>query len=196
MTMHAAALPGFADTVHDAQGAFRGLLDAMAHPGRIVTLPAPVAVPDDVDPATAALLLTLCDGDTPVWLDRRAAGIAGWLGFHTGAPVLAAPASADFAVMLAPEAMPSLAAFDWGSDEVPEAGTTLIVQVAGLDDGKGLVLRGPGIATQARLPVAGLSASWIAERRAMQAAFPRGVDVVFACGRRITALPRTTIVEG
>ena len=190
-----AALPGFADDVHDAQATFRAVLEAMAHPGRTVTVPGPKAVPSGLDPATAALLLTLCDGDTPAWLDRGAAPIAEWLAFRTGTPRVATPAEAAFAVMLAPQVMPPLRDFDWGTDEVPEASTMLIVQVRALAEGAGWMLRGPGIATQVRLSVGGLPEAWAADRRAMQAAFPRGVDVVFACGHRVAALPRTTIVE-
>ncbi|HEX2889352.1 phosphonate C-P lyase system protein PhnH [Vineibacter terrae] len=193
--MTTTALPGFADAVHDAQGSFRKLLEAMAHPGRIVTVPGPRAVPQGLDPATASLLLTLCDGETPVWLDAAAAAIAGWLAFHTGAPVASATGAAAFAVALAPLHMPALDTFDWGTDEVPEASTTLIVQAEALADDAGWILRGPGIATQARLSVAGLSQNWCTDRRAMQAAFPRGVDVVFTCGHRVAALPRTTIME-
>jgi alpha-D-ribose 1-methylphosphonate 5-triphosphate synthase subunit PhnH len=190
-----AALPGFTDAVHDAQATFRGVLEAMAHPGRIVKVPGPKTVPAGLDPATASLLLTLCDGDTPVWLDQAGASLADWLAFRTGAPRAATSGKAAFAAVLSPPAMPSLRDFDWGSDEVPEASTTLIVQVTSLAEGEGWVLRGPGIAVQARLSVAGLPEAWAAERRAMQAAFPRGVDVVFTCGHRIAALPRTTIME-
>jgi alpha-D-ribose 1-methylphosphonate 5-triphosphate synthase subunit PhnH len=190
-----AALPGFTDAVHDAQATFRGVLEAMAHPGRVATVPGPKAVPSELDPATASLLLTLCDGDTPVWLDQAAVSLAGWLAFRTGAPRVATSAKAAFAAVLSPQAMPSLKDFDWGSDEVPQASTTLIVQVKSLTEGEGWVLRGPGIAAQARLSVAGLPDGWAAERRAMQGAFPRGIDVVFTCGLRIAALPRTTIME-
>jgi alpha-D-ribose 1-methylphosphonate 5-triphosphate synthase subunit PhnH len=195
MTMHHDVLPGFADTVHDAQGAFRGVLQAMSHPGRIVSVPGPRVLPGGLDPATAAVLLTLCDGDTPVWLDAAAAAVAPWLTFHTGAPVVATPSSCAFAVVLAPEAMLPPGAFDWGSDEVPEASATLVVQVASLAGDAGWVLRGPGIQAQARLSVAGIPAGWTAQRRAMQAAFPRGIDVVFASGNCLAALPRTTILE-
>ncbi len=193
--MTTAALPGFADAVHDAQASFRGVLKAMAHPGRIVTVPGPKAVPPGLDPATASLLLTLSDGDTPVWLDQGATPIADWLAFRTGAPRVATSAAAAFAVALSPQAMPPLRDFDWGTDEVPEASTTLIVQVNSLAEGEGWSLRGPGIATEARLSVAGLPEGWAVDRRVMQAAFPRGIDIVFACGHRVAALPRTTIVE-
>jgi alpha-D-ribose 1-methylphosphonate 5-triphosphate synthase subunit PhnH len=194
MTMATSVLAGFADPVHDAQGTFRGLLEAMAHPGRIVALPRPAAALPGVDAATASLLLALCDGDTPVWFDSRDDAIGAWLAFRTGAPVAPGPAAA-FAVALSPASLPALDSFDWGSDEVPEASTTLIVQVGALADAGGWTLRGPGIATQARLAVSGLPQAWVPQRRSMQAAFPRGVDVIFTCGDRVAALPRTTILE-
>jgi alpha-D-ribose 1-methylphosphonate 5-triphosphate synthase subunit PhnH len=195
MIMDHAVLPGFADAVPDAQGAFRTLLEAMSHPGRIVTVPPTPAAPPGLDSATAALLLTLCDGDTPVWLDAAAAPAAPWLAFHTGATRTGQPSVASFAVMLSPATMPPLEAFNWGTDEVPEASTTLIVQVPRLSDGATWCLRGPGIKSEAQLSVAGLSQDWVRQRGALAAAFPRGVDVVFTSGQRIAALPRTTIVE-
>ncbi len=193
--MDHAVLPGFADAVPDAQGAFRALLEAMSHPGRIVAVPPALAVPAGFDPATAALLLTLCDSDTPVWLDAAAEPAAPWLAFHTGAPRAGQPSAASFAVVLSPATMPPLDAFNWGTDEVPEASTTLIVQVSRLSDGATWRLRGPGIKSEAQLSVAGLSQDWVRQRAALPVAFPRGVDVVFTSGQLIAALPRTTMLE-
>jgi alpha-D-ribose 1-methylphosphonate 5-triphosphate synthase subunit PhnH len=195
MIMDHAVLPGFADAAPDAQGAFRALLEAMSHPGRIVTVPAVPSAPPGVDAAMAALLLTLCDGDTPVWFDAAAAPAGDWLAFHTGAPRTESPSSASFAVVLSPATMPPLDAFNWGTDEVPEVSTTLLVQLPRLTDGATWRLRGPGIRTEAHLSVAGLSQDWFRQRGALAAAFPRGVDVVFTSGQRIAALPRTTILE-
>jgi alpha-D-ribose 1-methylphosphonate 5-triphosphate synthase subunit PhnH len=91
--------------------------------------------------------------------------------------------------------LPSLDGFDWGTDEEPQRGATLIVQVPVLAGEGGWSLSGPGIAERAALRVDGLPEAFAAERRAMNGAFPRGLDILFTSGARLAALPRTTILE-
>lgn len=193
----AALSPGFVEPVLDAQAAFRATLAALSHPGRIEELTLRLNPPAGVDAATAAACLTLLDGDTPVWLAPHAAadGAAAWIAFHTGAPVVSVAGKAAFAVMLDAASLPALEDFDWGSDEEPQRGATLIVQVPDLNAQGGWSLRGPGIATRAVLRIDGLPNSFLAARRAMSGAFPRGLDILFASGARLAALPRTTILE-
>jgi alpha-D-ribose 1-methylphosphonate 5-triphosphate synthase subunit PhnH len=92
--------PAFVDPVHDAQATFRALLQAMSSPGTTVALPVqlPGAQAAGLCPALAALVLTLCDVDTPLhWPALSPAGRA-WLRFHVGAPLLGDRAdSADHA---------------------------------------------------------------------------------------------------
>ena len=66
-------LPGFTDPVTDAQATFRAVLDAMARPGTIHSAGECLAAPAPLDRATAAVLLTLVDHETPLWLDANAA---------------------------------------------------------------------------------------------------------------------------
>jgi alpha-D-ribose 1-methylphosphonate 5-triphosphate synthase subunit PhnH len=194
----AALSPGFVEPVLDAQAAFRATLDAMSRPGRIEELALRLDPPAGVDAATAAACLTLLDGDASVWLAPHAAAdrVAAWIAFHTGAPVAASAADATFVVALDASALPSLDSFDWGTDEEPQSGATLIVQVRALAGQGGWSLSGPGIATRATLRVDGLPASFVGQRRAMNGAFPRGLDIIFTSGARLAALPRTTILEG
>ena len=61
--------PAFRDPVRQSQSVFRLVMEAMASPGRIVALPPGLAPPAPLIGPAAALLLTLCDYETPVWLD-------------------------------------------------------------------------------------------------------------------------------
>jgi alpha-D-ribose 1-methylphosphonate 5-triphosphate synthase subunit PhnH len=169
--------PGFADPVHDAQASFRAVLDAMAHPGRVVTMPARLPFSLPLGTAAVAVALSLCDADTPVWLDP--------------APLAATPSEASFAFVADPAAMPALYSFALGSDEYPERSATLVIEVSSLADGDGVRLRGPGIEDEARLAVAGVPARFWAERAALAELFPRGLDMVFACGDALVAVPRS-----
>ena len=63
---------GFADPVRDAQSVFRTVMMALARPGTIGDLAAgPVTPPAPLTPELAAVALTLCDHETPVWFDRE-----------------------------------------------------------------------------------------------------------------------------
>jgi alpha-D-ribose 1-methylphosphonate 5-triphosphate synthase subunit PhnH len=186
--------PGFADPVRDAQACFRAVLDAMAHPGRIVEVP--VALPDrlPLGAAAAAVALSLCDIDTPVWLDAASAPAAGYLAFHCGAPLTKTPADSRFAFVADADVLPPLDGFSLGTDEYPERAATLLIEVSGLTNDRGVALRGPGILGEVRLDVSGLPAQFWAERAALAELFPRGIDVLFASGNALAALPRSTQV--
>jgi alpha-D-ribose 1-methylphosphonate 5-triphosphate synthase subunit PhnH len=183
--------PAFADPVRDSQQCFRAVLEAMSRPGRVQCLPAGLMPPLGLDPATAAVLLTLADAETSLHHDAGDAADA-WLRFHCGSPA-AAPDQASF--VLATATAPALTALDAGSDEEPESGATLILQVASLAEGQGWLLSGPGIERQHRLAVGGMPAGFLAAWQAQRGLFPRGVDVLLCAGHDIAALPRTTLIE-
>ena len=188
--------PGFADPALDAQRCFRAVLEAMSRPGRVQRLaegvlepPAPLGL------AAAAVLLSLTDADTPVWLDAEAAVAADWLRFHAGCPLVAAPGDAAF--VMACGAMPPLDSVNTGTEEAPHESATLLVQVAALDRGVTLRLSGPGIAREHRLRVAGLPPDFGLRWARNGAGFPRGVDLILCAGAALAALPRTVrITEG
>jgi alpha-D-ribose 1-methylphosphonate 5-triphosphate synthase subunit PhnH len=191
-------LAGLADPTLDSQRIFRSLLEAMAHPGRIVDVAVELQAPSPLHPAAAAACLTMLDFDTPLWLDEAAArpDAVEWLRFHSGAPIVSRPQAARFALIADPQGMPSPDTFDSGTAEYPERSATLILQVQSLLGGTGRRLRGPGIADEARLEVAGVPDAFWTWMAANHALFPCGVDVVLSAGRVIAALPRTTEVEG
>ena len=186
--------PGFRDPVRGAQACFRVVLDAMAHPGRIVDLPPLLggSSPAPLSESATAIALTLCDIDTPIWLDRAAAPAAGYLAFHCGAPVAESPGDARFGIVADAVELPPLDHFKLGSDEYPERSATLIIAISGLSSASGTVLRGPGISGETRLGVRGLPARFWGERTALAELFPRGIDVLFVDGNRLAAVPRST----
>lgn len=188
-----ALTPGFADPVLDAQACFRAVLEAMSRPGRVVVAGTALRPPAPMNRAAAAVLLALADADTPLSQDAGPDAEA-WLRFHCGAP-LVGPGAAAF--VLATGAAPALASLPQGSEEEPQNGATLVLQVEALIPGEGWRLTGPGIESAHRLRVDGAPAGFLAAWAANRAGFPCGVDVVLCAGDRLAALPRTvSIAEG
>jgi alpha-D-ribose 1-methylphosphonate 5-triphosphate synthase subunit PhnH len=195
MTTVAELPAGFADKVLAAQSTFRSVMDAMARPGSVQQIGAVAGSPANLMRGTAAIALTLFDHDTPVWLDPSMAettGLAKWLKFHTGAPVVADASICSFALIGDPAALPALETFSCGTDEYPDRSTTLILQVKSLTQGAAFELHGPGIDGSAILQ-ATIQPHDLFERLAINAAlFPRGIDVVLVHDDRVVAIPRTT----
>lgn len=148
-----------------------------------------------VGPAALGLMLALADGDTPIWLDRKAAAVATFLGFHTGAPLAEAPMAARFALIADPAAGPGLPSFDPGSVDYPDRSATLIIEASRLASGGQMGFSGPGIPTKRYLTIEGLPRDFCAGWAGNRAQFPCGVDVLITCGNRIVGLPRSTALE-
>ena len=188
--------PGFLSPVPDAQRTFRTLLEAMAHPGRILPVCEPLQAPVPLSVGAAAVCLTLLDFETSLWADSIVTQpVLDWLRFHCGCTIAAEPSSADFALIADPGQIPALGVFQAGEDEYPELSATLIVQVEGLSEQGGKRLSGPGIQDFTLLNVEGLPERFWEERQAQCSIYPLGVDIIFASGRMIAALPRTTSTE-
>ncbi|AKM31026.1 phosphonate C-P lyase system protein PhnH [Pandoraea faecigallinarum] len=196
--------PGFADPVHDAQGVFRAVLDALARPGQLRSVGKRLAHSAEASVAARATLLALTDATTPVWLQAPLTEVSSALRFHTGAPLLggeAELATAQFALLTDPARCPALERFAFGTAGSPEHSTTLIVDVPTLaeghagDGGLRLRLRGPGIETHADVTVGALDAGFWQARAALAPRFPAGLDLLIAAGDSVLGLPRTTHVE-
>jgi len=181
---------GFGDPVAGAQSCFRAVLDAMARPGRVHSVKG-VSGPAPLCDAAAAVLLTLADHETPLWLDPVAADAQTWIAFHTGASFVPA-AQAMFAMALS---LPDLTELPDGSDEMPETSATVIVQVASLIKGKRFVLEGPGLREPAILAVDGLPPDFAAIWQRNHGLYPRGIDLILCAGDRLAALPRSVTVR-
>lgn len=180
------------DLAFASQAAFRALMEAFARPGEIrkirgVNAPAPLA------PATAALVQSLADYETPIWLDHPLAdvpAVAEWIRFHTGAPLVADSGEAAFALVADPNGMPDFARFALGSEEYPDRSATVVVQIERFD-GCSLNMEGPGIKTARSLAAEPLPANFVERLRANRELFPRGIDLVLVAGEQVAALPRS-----
>jgi len=188
---------GFADPVFESQSVFRGVLAALSRPGQVVDCATTIAPPAPLSCGVAAVVATLVDGSSPVWLDVVLSGgaVPAWIAFHTGAPIVSDPEKAALALIGDPLAMPDFAAFAQGTAEYPDRSTTLILQMERLEDAAELVLKGPGIKDSTRVAAHPLPADFVSRMRLNRALFPRGVDLILVAGTRILGLPRSTRVE-
>lgn len=189
---------GFHDPVHEAQGVFRAVLDALARPGTIQAIAARLDPPAPLTPELAAIALALTDRETPVWLDpvlAAAPEVAGYLRFHTGAPLTGDPLAAAFALVREPGRCPPLATFGQGTPAYPDTSTTLVLALDAIEAGEGLHLSGPGIRGSAKLALAPMPPGWPGDLRENHAGFPLGVDCLLTAPGRVAGLPRSTVVE-
>ncbi|MCL2849166.1 MAG: phosphonate C-P lyase system protein PhnH [Micrococcales bacterium] len=186
---------GMADPVRDAQQTFRALLDAFGRPTTTVSVPCRTGSPAALTQGVAALVLTVADDSTPLWLDPVFADdgdVTAWIRFHTGAPLVDDPAQAAFALVAAPSCLPALGSFALGTDEAPHTSTTVVVQVTGPACGPALVADGPGFPVPALWHPPDLPPDFTTQWAGNGALFPRGVDLVLASDDALVALPRTT----
>ncbi|ABG31963.1 phosphonate C-P lyase system protein PhnH [Roseobacter denitrificans] len=179
---------GFADPAIQSAQAFRSVMEAMARPGTLQDIEG-AAPPAPVSPAMGAVLLTLCDTETPVYLagDMDCDAVRAWLSFHTGAPFVG-PAHCMFAVGKW-DALVPLALYPIGTSEYPDRSATLIVECDALVT-SGATLTGPGIKDHAAL-----SLPYVEAFQANRKLFPLGLDFIFTCGECLAALPRSTEVS-
>lgn len=192
--------PAFADPTRGSQAVFRRVMDAVARPGTLQTVGFAPDAPQGLDRATGAVALTLFDFETPIWLDPALRGTQAeaWMRFHCGCPLTVDPLAAAFALVSDIASAPGLAAFNQGDAKYPDRSTTLLIQLASLEGGPVVTLRGPGIKDEASLALPGLPAGFWDQVQTNGSQFQFGVDLIFTAGDRIAALPRTTrvTVEG
>lgn len=188
---------GLADPVFDSQHVFRAVLDALARPGRIVAFPRTCDALGGIAAEPLAILLSLADNTTPVWLPEglRGGALARHLAFHAGAVLTREPAKAAFAVVGGAVDNAVIDGFAIGTPDYPDRSTTLILPCTKLTDDAGWSLAGPGIETTARLGIEPAHAALETTIRRNAALFPLGLDVIFTAPGRVAALPRSTRLE-
>ena len=181
-------LPGFADPVGESQACFRAVLQALSRPGSVHDAGRGLTPPAGLAAATAAVLLTLVDAETPLHIAARFADARDWIAFHCGAFAGETGSRGGFILC---DTLPELACVNAGTDEGPEDSATIILQIAGFDGGAPFLLSGPGLERPARITIPGLPAVFADIWAANHALYPRGVDLILCAGSRVAAFPRS-----
>jgi alpha-D-ribose 1-methylphosphonate 5-triphosphate synthase subunit PhnH len=185
-------LAAFTNPVFDSQRSFREVLQAMARPAAPRVLPVLPPSPAPITPAAMAILLTLCDATTSVWLQQPDEEAVRHLRFHAGLKLAEQPSDADFALITDPASMPALDVFARGDLRYPDRSASLIVQVAGFRAEGSARFTGPGIRAAETLAVDGLPDEFWQQRAALAPQLPLGIDVYFVAAQQVVGLPRTT----
>ncbi len=192
---------GFEDAVLESQEAFRAILSAMAHPGRIVSVRAPSVIPRDLHPASWVVLLTLADDSVRFWTDLPIDHETRWaVQSACRVRTVSEPQEADLALVVDPSSLAVPIAFQIGTEEEPYLSATVIVQVFSLSTepssprGQAMLLSGPGIQERSTLFVDGCPKGFWDWRRQLEAFYPRGVDLLLVHENNLVALPRSTHV--
>lgn len=183
---------GFGDAIAASQTVFRCGLTALSRPGTPIHVMSDAEAPAGIGTAACALLLALLDQDVSLYLSPRHADAANYFRFHTGCALTTNPRDADFLLFGADDVLLNLAELKNGDEYSPDHSATVIREVTGLEIGRGLKLRGPGIQGEAWLYASQLDADFVAQWQELNKRLPRGVDIFFTCADQICGLPRTT----
>lgn len=194
--MDARLAPGFRDPVLGSQAVFRSVLTALSRPGLVQPLAGVDDAPDALGPVGAAVLLTLVDFETPLWLSPGAddAYSRSYLAFHTGAPIVDVPHQAAFLFLAQGDAVPPLEEMRIGDSKYPDRSTTLILSVESFT--RSHTLSGPGIQDSISFGAQGLCEGFWTLAMGNHALYPLGVDFIFAGPQSVAGLPRSTLIRG
>jgi alpha-D-ribose 1-methylphosphonate 5-triphosphate synthase subunit PhnH len=185
----------FANSVLDAQKAFRAVLSAIALPGRPVD--ADIQLADSPIPSAAlAALLSLADVDTTLWIDPSIdKSVGSSLRFQTGVELVGDRNSAMFVLLRSPVGLRDIKSFAAGTAMSPETSATIVVIVDRLVGGHTAELSGPGFDQPRKLAPSGFDMEVWEALATNHARFPIGVDVLLACGATLIGLPRSTSIR-
>jgi alpha-D-ribose 1-methylphosphonate 5-triphosphate synthase subunit PhnH len=187
---------GFSNPVMTSQAVFRAGLHALSRPGTVVGIDSDAEPPQGVGKAACAMLLSLLDLDTSLWIAPSfARGTQDYFRFHTGCVIAGAAPQADFLLIGCGDALPTLGTLRSGNEYFPEHSTTVIREVSRMQAGPGRRWTGPGIDSEIELDIPEVDFGFVREWRQSWRLFPRGVDIFLTCGARLCGLPRTTQIH-
>jgi alpha-D-ribose 1-methylphosphonate 5-triphosphate synthase subunit PhnH len=192
---------GFINNTTASQSVFRLALTALSRP----------AVPCGLDfkalfkecppmpYVLAALVLTLTDRTTRVWLSESLHKAKDWLVFHRTPVLTSEPQKASFVVAAGLSELPSLGSLNPGSDLYPERSATVFLggvldsarQPEQSNEPEILTALGPGLKEPLVFEDHGLTLDFINDWAENADRYPLGVDVFLAGENRLAGLPRS-----
>lgn len=195
------------DIVHNTQTIYRKLLDCMARPGKVENIFDVTKSLDNesrISPMLEALALTLIDREVSYAflpnLDTAGKRYIQWKTFSVEQSISEADYIFIQGLLPDEEISQVMKQVKRGTLADPHVSATLIICVKEISKmaevGRKLSLEGPGIKDKTTIHVAGLSATWINERKEVNKEFPIGVDMIFVTEMGdMIAIPRTTRIE-
>ncbi|MEA3324813.1 MAG: phosphonate C-P lyase system protein PhnH [Euryarchaeota archaeon] len=189
--------PAF-DVIFDSQRIFRSLLDAMANPGRITTLPKIDIKPPAANRYPLLLLMTLLDHEVSFSvLGGAQTQVTEYLKTNTGGKESRLENS-DFILVYGGSSHGLIRGARVGTLEYPDESATVIYDTGSIgDNGEDILLElsGPGIAGKRRIGVSGIEQTEIEDVLAMRD-YPLGLDLIFTdTAGRIVCIPRSTTMR-
>ncbi len=185
------------DVIFDSQRIFRSLLDAMANPGRIITLPEIGIKTPAANRYPLLLLMTLLDHEVSFSVLDNGALVTECLKTNTGSKESRLEDS-DFILVYGGSSHGLIRGARVGTLEYPDDSATVIYDIDSIGDDGGDVLfelSGPGIADKRMIGASGIEQTEIEDVLAMRD-YPLGLDLIFSDkAGRIMCIPRSTIVE-
>ena len=175
-------MPGFDDPELGSQQTFRAMVKALDNPGPPVQIKSSLSVPEDLNPASAALFLTLCNHGTTVWADLDwSTPLVEWFQYQCGCDVVTEPCMASLVLITAPISMPSLDKFRIGDNEHPDSSATLIVQVSKLPTKATVSPIGKVVNMMINRTLRGLTVNYRNQWNPPSNSFPLGIDIFLTC---------------
>ena len=189
--------PAF-DVIFESQRIFRALLDAMANPGRIITLPEISIKPPAANRYPLLLLMTLLDHEVSFCVMGGAqTQVTEYLKTNTGSKESRLENS-DFILVYGGSSHGLIQGARVGTLKYPDESATVIYDIDSIgDDGEDILLElsGPGIADKRKVGASGIEKNEIGDVLAMQD-YPLGLDLIFSDkAGRIVCIPRSTTVK-
>lgn len=144
----------------------------------------------------ADLALTLCDGESPLWLSPglRKDETTTWLRFHCGCPIVEEADKAAFALVADASELPPLSTFAQGVPAYPDRSATVLLAGLAFDAGTRFRGSGPGICGESTFTCT-LPEDFAERWRENTSGFPIGVDMLLCGADGVAGLPRTTRLE-